>query len=170
MGLSIKNAATVNKVRRLERVEIHHHEIDAGDLVVAHRLLMAGVGTPRQDATMDRGLQGLHATVHDLREAGVVAHLDHLQPGVAQRLGRAAGRQDFNAVRRQRLAEPDQALLVGDGDQRPFDASEVGGRRGDVAGGGGHGGSFSPHSHWRPLPKWWCYPMSRHLERRIPWD
>ncbi len=100
----------------------------------AHRLLVAGVGAPRQDAAMDRGLQGLHPAVHDLGEARVVAHLDHLQPGIAQRLGRAAGRQDLDPVRGQRLAELDQALLVGDGDQRPLDAGEVGRGRGDVLG------------------------------------
>ena len=67
-------------------------------------------------------------------------------PASRKRLGRAAGRQDRHAVRRQRLAELDQAGLVGDGDQRPLDLREIGRGRGDVGGGGGHGGSFRPRS------------------------
>ena len=134
--------------RGLEGIEVRHHEIDARDLVVDHRLLVSGVGAPRQDAAMDRGLQGLHPAVHDLGKARVIAHLDHLQPGIAQRLGRAAGRQDFNPVPGQRLAELNQALLVGDGDQRPFDAGQIRGGRWDVVGGGGHGRSFRPPGRW----------------------
>ena len=128
----------------LERVEIHHDEIDTGDAVIGHRLLVPVVGPPRQDAAMDRGLQGFHPAIHDLGKAGVVAHFDDFEAGVAQRLGRAAGREDFDPMGRQRLAKLDQAGLVGDGDQGALDAGEIGGGRGDVVGGGGHGCPFSP--------------------------
>ena len=65
--------------RRLERVEVHHDQVDRRDLVVGHRLGVAGVGAAGEDAAMDRGLQRLHPAVHDLGEAGVVADLDHLR-------------------------------------------------------------------------------------------
>jgi methionine-S-sulfoxide reductase len=126
------------------RIARAYIEIDAGDLVVRHRLLVTGIGAAGEDAAVDRGLQRLHPPVHDFGKAGVVAHLDHLQPSVPERLRRPAGGEYLDAVVSQCLAELHEAFLVGDGDQRPFDAGEIGGGRGGVALGGGHGRSFSP--------------------------
>jgi hypothetical protein len=58
--------------RLLEGVEVHDHQVDRRDPVLRHLRGMRLVGTPAENAAMDRRLQGLHPAVHDLREAGVV--------------------------------------------------------------------------------------------------
>jgi hypothetical protein len=61
---------------------------------------------------MDLGVQRLDAAVHHLGKAGEIGDVHHRQPGFAQRLGGAAGRDQFDAVARERLAEFDEAGLV----------------------------------------------------------
>ena len=42
----------------LERIEVHHQQIDRADAVGQHRGLMLGVGTHSQQAAMHGGVQG----------------------------------------------------------------------------------------------------------------
>ena len=56
----------------------------------------------------------------------------HRHAGVAKLLGRAAGREDLDAVRGQRLAELDEPGLVGNGDEGSCDADEIGGHDGGI--------------------------------------
>jgi hypothetical protein len=55
------------------------------------------------------------------REAGVVGHVLDGQAGVADGLGGAAGGEEFDAGRRERAGEVDEAGLVGDGEEGAFD-------------------------------------------------
>ncbi len=86
--------------RLLERIEVDDDQIDRGDAVRRHRLLVLRVAADGEDAAVDARLQRLHPPVHDLREAGVFGHLDHRHAGRFQRLGRAAGREDLDALAR----------------------------------------------------------------------
>ena len=56
----------------LEGIEVHHHHVDGGDAVLLQRLDVRGHAAPGQDAAVDLRVQGLHAAVEDLREAGHV--------------------------------------------------------------------------------------------------
>ena len=56
-----------------------------------------------------------------------VGDLDHRHAGVAQRLGRAAGRQDLDAALGEEAAELGEPGLVGNGDERAAD--RIGHRR-----------------------------------------
>ncbi len=113
---------------RFERVEIDHHEVDRLDAVLLHRLEVPGRVAPREDAAVDLRLQRLHAPIHHLGKAGVVRNLDHRHARIAERFGRAAGREDLHAARGEELAQLHEPRLVGDGDERAADR-----------GGGGHG-------------------------------
>ena len=70
---------------------------------------------------MDDRMQRLYAPVHDLREAGLVGHVDDGDAGLAQGPGGAARGQDLCAEGRQCLSERHEATLVRDAQQRPFD-------------------------------------------------
>ena len=72
----------------------------------------------REQAAVDLRVQRLDAAVEHLGKAGVLGDLGDREAGVGEQLGRAAGRQQLDAERRQLARELDDAGLVGNGDQR----------------------------------------------------
>ena len=66
---------------------------------------------------MHLGMQRLDPAIHHLGKAGELGDVLDLQPGRGDRLGGAAGRDQFDAVAGQRLRELDQPGLVGNGQQ-----------------------------------------------------
>ena len=67
---------------------------------------------------MDLRMQRLDPPIHHLRQAGDLGDVDHLDAGLAQQLGRAAGRDDVDAVPAQGAGKIGKAGLVADGKQR----------------------------------------------------
>ena len=59
---------------------------------------------------MDARVERLHAAVHHLGRAGELGDVGDRQTGLADRLGRAARREQLHVVGGQRLAEVDDAL------------------------------------------------------------
>ena len=112
-----------------ERVEIDHQQIDRPDVVRAHRLGVRGVVAHRQQAAMDRRMQRLDPAVHHLGKSGEIADVEHVEPGIAQGLARAAGRNQLDAVAGQRAGEVDDAGFVGDGNEGARYAAELLGHR-----------------------------------------
>ena len=111
---------------RLEGVEVHHHQVDGLDAVRPHGGHVLGVGRARPAAPpWIARVQRLHPAVHHLGEAGHLADVGHGQPGLAQGLRGAPGREQGHAPRRQGAGELRQAGLVVDGEQR---APDGGGR------------------------------------------
>ena len=104
----------------LERIEIDHHEVDRADRMFFHRRGVLGIVAHRQQPAMDHRVQRLDPSVHHLRKAGEVGHVLYLQPRLAQRLGRAAGRYQLHSARGQRLPQFDQSALVGHRKQCPL--------------------------------------------------
>ena len=90
--------------RRLERVEVHRHQVDRRDVVLAHLLQVFRLVAAAEDAAMDLRHQGLHAAVQDLGKAGMLGDFLDRHARLAQGAGRSAGGQDFHAARRQGLA------------------------------------------------------------------
>ena len=101
----------------LEGIEIDDQEIDRADAVRAHRLGVLGIVAQREQAAMDRRMQRLDAAVHHFRKAGEIADVEHVEPGIAQRLARAAGRDQLDAVAGERAGEVDHAGFVGNGNE-----------------------------------------------------
>ena len=83
------------------------------DAVRPHRLGVRGVVAHREQAAVHRRMQRLDPAVHHLREAGQLGHVDDGEPRIRQRLARAAGRDDFDAVTDQLAGEFGDAGLVG---------------------------------------------------------
>ncbi|MNM83567.1 hypothetical protein D3C81_956300 [compost metagenome] len=105
----------------LERVQVHHQQVDGGDLVLGQRGHVLGQVAAGQDATVHLRVQRLHAAVQHFRKAGVVGHLRHGQAGVGQQLGGAAGGKQHHAERVQVAREIDDAGLVGNGEKGLLD-------------------------------------------------
>ena len=93
---------------------------------------------PRQHAAVNARVQRLDATAEHLGAAGQRLHVDHLEPPFAQRPGGTAGGHELDAQLGQAAGEVDQALLVGNGQQRPaYRTLLLGGHRALLADGAG---------------------------------
>jgi hypothetical protein len=110
--------------RRQKRVEVDDDEVDQRDAVLRQGRHVRRVVAPGQDAAMDLRLQRLDPPIQDLRLAGERRHVQDLEPGRPQCLGRPAGRDQRHAMAGQRLSELDQAGLVGGGKERPGRAEQ----------------------------------------------
>jgi len=58
----------------LEGIEVHANQVDGRDVVIGHHLLVSTA--PTENSTMDLRMQGLDASVHHLRETGVITNFD----------------------------------------------------------------------------------------------
>ena len=106
----------------VERVQIDDDQVDRADSV---RVDLGPVGVDLalvEDAAMHTRMQRLDPPVEDLRETGDRVDRGDLESSVAQAIGGAAGRDDFDVVTGQRLAELDQTVLVEHADQRAANA------------------------------------------------
>ena len=70
-------------------------------------------------------MQGLDPAVHHFRKAGQFRDVLDLQSGGGDRLGGAAGGDEFDAVAGQRAGEFDQSGFVGNGQQSAGDAARM---------------------------------------------
>eukprot|EP01037_Dinobryon_pediforme_P030474 gene30475-34574_t len=116
---------------RFERVEIDDNEIDRGDPVFLHRRDMRRIIAHREQAAMDVGMERFHAPVHHLGKTRKLANVADVESRIAQRLGGAAGRDQFDAVAGKTPREIDDPGLVGNREKRAAD--------GDIGHGAGSG-------------------------------
>ena len=111
--------------RVLERVKVDDQQIDRRDAVGDHRRLMGGLAADRQQAAVDARMQRLQPAVHHLGKSGQLGDVDDLEAGFRQRRGGAAGRDQLDPARFQRLAQFDEAGLVGNRDEGATDRREI---------------------------------------------
>ena len=107
--------------RFFKGIEVDRHQVDAGDAVRLQRRTMAGIVPAGENAAVDRRMQGLDPSVHDLGKAGVVRDIGDRDTGLTQDARRAAGGQDGDAKARKRGRECFESGLVGDRDERVGD-------------------------------------------------
>ena len=88
----------------------------AGGLV-AMGLIAAHV----EDAAVDFGVEGLHAAVEHLGEAGKVGDFAHGEAGIAQGLRGASGRNELDSMASEALREIHEAGLIRHAQQRAGD-------------------------------------------------
>ncbi len=111
--------------RGLERVEVHHQEIDRHDVVGQHGGLVARVFPYREQPAMDQRVKRLQPAVHQFGEAGQVGDFRHGQARRRQGVARSPRRDQRNAAAVQVSRELDQPGLVRDREKRAFDAAQV---------------------------------------------
>ena len=107
--------------RGLERVEIHHHEVNRRNGVLPHGRLVLGVAPDIEEAAVNFRVQRLDAAVEHLGEAGVLRNVLHREAGVAQGFGGASGRDEFHAGSGEGLGKGKKPGLVGNGEKRALD-------------------------------------------------
>jgi hypothetical protein len=100
-----------------EGIQVDAYQVDVAHAMLVHRRDMFGQVAARQDAAVHLGMQRLDPAVEHFRKAGVFADVDHRQTGVAQRLGGAAGGEQFDAGVGERAGEIDQAGFIRHGEQ-----------------------------------------------------
>ena len=98
--------------RRLERVQIHDHQINRRDAVLFGGGLVRFIAADEKQAAVDFRVQRLHAAIQHFGKAGVFADVLHRETCVAQCLGRAAGGDDFNSSLCKNLGELNQPGFV----------------------------------------------------------
>jgi hypothetical protein len=97
---------------------LDHHEVDRRDTQRGDGRHVALAVAAREDAAVDRRMQGLDAAVEDAGGAGQRRDVDHLETGLAQQRRGAAGRDQLDAVPGERPRKLDQPGLVRDREQR----------------------------------------------------
>ena len=118
--------------RGLERVEVHHQEIDRQDIVGQHGGLVARVFADREQPAMNQGVQRLQPAVHQFGEAGQVGDFRDGQARRRERIARSPCRNQRHAPAVQVTRELDQPGLVRDREKRAFDAAQVACHAGQV--------------------------------------
>ncbi len=106
-----------------ERIKVHTHQIDRRNVVIFHRLHVAGKRTAAQKAAVNLRMKSLDATVHDFGKTGVIGNFLYRNTSSFDGLGRTTGRQDFNTLFMKGFGKFDQTGLVGNGDQRARNTS-----------------------------------------------
>ncbi len=102
-----------------EGIEVDHHHVDGGDVVLSHDGVIP-VATA-EDATVNLGVQSLDAAVHHLGETGVVGDFGDRQTGLGQQLGGATGGEQIDTTLAQGAGELKDSGLVRDTQQGTAD-------------------------------------------------
>ena len=104
-----------------ESVEIDDDHVDRQDSVLGDGGAVCGILAAVQDSAVNFGMQCLDAAVEHFGEAGEFGDIFDGDAGVAQQLGGATGRDQFDAHARQLAREIGEAGFVGDAEKRAFD-------------------------------------------------
>ena len=103
--------------RRFERIEIHHHEIDRLDPVLARGGFVLLVPAQVEQAAVHFRVQSLHPAVEHLRETGEGGDAANLDPFLPQELRGATGGNDLDSLLGERAGEIDDAGFIGNGNK-----------------------------------------------------
>src|SRR5690606_38548675 len=108
-----------------EGVEVHHDELERLDAELGQLALVALEAQVGEQARVHVRVQGAHAAVEVLGEAGEVADLGDGDARVGDRLRGSARGDDLDARVGERARELDEPGLVGDGDEGAPDGNAV---------------------------------------------
>ena len=105
----------------LEGVEVHADQIDREDAMLGRLSLMLRIVAEKEQAAVHLRDEGLHAAIHHLGKAGVVGNLPDRDACGGDRLGGAAGGEEFHPLLVKAAGEVDESGLVGDGEECALD-------------------------------------------------
>ncbi len=103
----------------LEGIEVDADQVDRLDRLAFERSHVLRVLAPRQQRRVQARVQRLHPAAEDLLLAGELGYVGHLEPGLAQGRGGAAGGEDLDPEAGEAAGEVGDPGLVGDRDQGP---------------------------------------------------
>ncbi len=103
-----------------EGIEVHSHQVDAGDAVFFHGFHVFRIVTDGEDAAVNFRMQGLYAAVHHFRETGHFGNGLHRNAGVGDGFHGAAGGNNFHAQLMKSLCKFYNPCLIRYADQGSF--------------------------------------------------
>ena len=109
-----------------EGVKIYDDHVDRLDAVLGNRCDVRRIFTAVQDAAMHFGMQRLNAATEHFGKAGELGDVFDGDPGIAQKFGRASGRDEFDAEAGESTGEIDEAGLVGDAENGTLNSGRAG--------------------------------------------
>ena len=109
----------------LERIEIHHDQLEGEDAVLGQRLHVLGIVVAAEDAAVDLRMEGFQPAVHHFGEAGVLGDVADGDALALQVFSGSAGAEDFHAGGDQSAGEIGQPQLVADADQGTLNAGRI---------------------------------------------
>ena len=110
----------------LEGIEVEDGHVDLANAVLLHLLLVLGVATDAEQATMDLGVKRLDASVEALGRSGVVRHVNDGETGLAELLGGSASREQLHILGSKEGGKLNDAGLIRNRDESPSDGDDVG--------------------------------------------
>ena len=113
----------------LERIEIDDQKIDRSDVVLVGRRCVVSIAANLQETTVNLRVQSLEASVHHLREAGVLGNVLRGDACGLQSGRGASCRQYLDTARGQLAGKLDDTRFVGHRDEGAADARGVGSHR-----------------------------------------
>jgi hypothetical protein len=107
--------------RRLERIQVHHDQLEGQDAVGGQRVHVLGIVVPAEDPAVDLRVQRFQAAFHHFRKAGVGRDVADGDLFGFQVLARSAGAVELDALGDQSPRELGQPALVAHAHDRPLD-------------------------------------------------
>ena len=105
----------------LERIKIHHDEIDQRDVVFLRLRQVVRFVAAAKEPAMDFGMQRFHAAFHDFGKAGVLADFRDRQSFLGQKLrGASRGEQSVAVLADERSGEFHETAFVRNGKEGEF--------------------------------------------------
>jgi hypothetical protein len=98
-----------------EWIQVHHHQIDRGDLMFCDSGFMLFVTSDIEESTVNQRMKGLHPAIQHFRETGVLTDVFDGQTRLAKNPGGTSGGKEFDPGVGEGLGEGDEPRLVGNG-------------------------------------------------------
>jgi hypothetical protein len=100
-----------------ETVEVDHHHVDGRDGMLGESALVPGISADGENAAVNFGVQGFHAAIEHLREAGDIGNIPDGDSGLANEARGAAGGDEFGAQPGQSAGKIENSRFIGDTNQ-----------------------------------------------------
>jgi len=111
---------------RLERIKIDHYEIDRQNVVLFHFRYVRRIVAQRQNPAVNFWMKCFDSAVHHLGKAGKLGNIFDGDFVIAQQRRRDARGHELDVKFCKNTTKLDDALLVGNTDQGPFDPAHNG--------------------------------------------
>lgn len=98
-------------------VEIDHDEIDVDQVVFAHSFLVFGIVAECEEAGVNFGVKGLHASIKHFREAGELIYEGDGNALILKELGGTAGGDNLDTARSKLVSKFGNTVFVGNADE-----------------------------------------------------
>ena len=109
----------------LERIEVHHDQLEREDAVLGQRLHVVGIVVAAEDSAVDLRMEGFEPAIHHLGEAGVLGDVADGDALALQVFSGSAGAENLHAGGDKPAGEIGKPQLVAHADQGTLNARRI---------------------------------------------